>query len=119
MTPVISPWVFYLMPVANKLGVIAVVALTVLIIVYVIMLVWYFICCDIDDDVCDGIKKAAKKLIVPLAVSVLVYLAIPSSTTITKMLIAQNVTYDRVEAAADTVQSVYEDIMELFGEDEE
>ena len=30
------------------------------------------------------------------------------------MLIAQNVTYERVEQATDVVSSVYEDIMNLF-----
>ena len=43
---------------------------------------------------------------------------IPNSNTITKMIIAQNVTYERVEVATNTVQEVYEDIMGLFKEEE-
>ena len=34
------------------------------------------------------------------------------------MMVAQNVTYERVEAATDVVQTVYEDIMDLFAEEE-
>ena len=40
----------------------------------------------------------------------------PTQKTLEKMLIAQNVTYERVEQATDTVTDVYNDIMDLFRE---
>lgn len=40
--------------------------------------------------------------------------SIPTTDTLTKMIIAQNVTYERVEAVGDTVETVYNDIMALF-----
>jgi hypothetical protein len=42
---------------------------------------------------------------------------LPDKATLTKMIVAQNVTYERVEDAANVVQTVYEDIMNLFEED--
>ena len=42
----------------------------------------------------------------------------PTQKTLEKVLIAQNVTYERVEQAADTVTDVYNDIMDLFRESE-
>ena len=57
-------------------------------------------------------KILSRIAIIALVLSTLV----PSEKTLTKMLIAQNVTYERVETSTDTVQSVYEDIMGLFEE---
>lgn len=44
---------------------------------------------------------------------------IPGMETIEKMVIAQNVTYERVEQAADVVTDVYDDIMDLFKQDDQ
>lgn len=43
---------------------------------------------------------------------------IPGMETIEKMVIAQNVTYERVEQTADVVSDVYNDIMNLFRENQ-
>lgn len=43
--------------------------------------------------------------------------ALPDKQTIEKMVIAQNVTYERVEQATDVVSNVYNDIMDLFKEE--
>ena len=63
-------------------------------------------------------KKTLKYTIVIFLISLFSIIFVPSSETITKMVIAQNVTYERVEVATNTVQTVYEDIMELFKESE-
>ena len=102
MTPVISPWVFYLISVADSL-------ITLAIVVACISFAWaLFYLTDM--------KKPPVLAVVLTVLSVLTSFLTPSSDTITKMIIAQNVTYERVEVAADTVQSVYEDIMSLFEE---
>ena len=105
MTPVISPWVFYLMEVVD--GLLAVSFVTALGCGMWLFAAW------LNDD------PKRKVPIIGLIVSVLMIVFAPSGDTITKMLVAQNVTYERVEAAADTVQNVYEDIMELFEEGDE
>lgn len=112
MTPVINPWIFYLMSVVDSIGCVACIALIICLITLGGYLLWLFVYCF------EGINKSflTKLVIASVALSV-VCSFIPSSNTITKMLIAQNVTYERVEVATDTVQSVYEDIMGLFDEE--
>ena len=60
--------------------------------------------------------KLAKRLGVILAILMVLDVFIPTADTITKMIVAQNVTYERVETATDVAQTVYEDIMDLFAE---
>lgn len=121
MTPVISPWVFYLMSVADEIGVIA----------WIVFIIVGFV------GICFGasaliehsgysesndykvLKAVAKPLIWAAILAIAITVFLPGSRTITKMLVAQNVTYERVEAAGDVVQEVYEDIMELFEDEEE
>ena len=103
MTPVISPWVFYLMDVSTGLT-------TVAFLVGLVAIVW-----AANSWIERG--KPDKRPVVIAITCALLFIFTPSESTITKMIIAQNVTYERVEAATDTVQSVYEDIMDLFEEE--
>jgi hypothetical protein len=117
MTPVISPWVFYWMPVIDTMSG---VAWVLLIVSVVLLVISFFIFCmeldcgDKDSDLCKFLLKAKNKLLVLIVAATIAGVFIPSEKTVIKMLIAQNVTYDRVEMATDTVASVYEDIMSLF-----
>ena len=71
---------------------------------------------DCDEETLKMVRSIGKKAIVIALVCATLVTFVPSEETITKMLIAQNVTYERVEVVGDTVQSVYGDIMELFEE---
>lgn len=113
MTPIINPWIFYWMSVVDNIGVASVtafIASTILLFVYCL---FGFVTGDNME------KRFVVLLLVVMLFSGLLSLFVPTSETITKMLLAQNVTYERVEVAADTVQSVYEDIMELFEGDDD
>lgn len=113
MTPVINPWVFYVVSVVDKLKWFAILA----IICALIVLGVYAVSCSIE---CEDINKKMVKFGLKLVgICAAVVIILPGSTTITKMLVAENVTYERVGAAADTVVSVYEDIMALFDKDNE
>lgn len=119
MTPVISPWIFYIMPICENVGFMC--ALLGCCGVIASILVCIFIITEetsrYGDENTMKTLKGVRKWLITLTVVFLFFGAfIPSETTITKMIVAQNVTYERVEIAADTVQSVYEDIMELFEE---
>ena len=103
--PVINPIWFYLMSVCDSIAWIATLGLLVAFIFGTIM---YFL----DDKT----KKRSKKLFVIGIVCAALSVLCPTQKTLEKMLIAQNVTYERVEQAADTVTDVYNDIMDLFGE---
>ena len=120
MTPVISPWVFYLMVVSERLAILSL----LLFIIGIIVLVGFCLYKLIDlytgfpsdyiQNTCSlVIKKLCKWVILVGIISCL----LPSEKTIINMIVAQNVTYDRVESVTDTVETVYHDIMELFEND--
>lgn len=104
MTPVISPLAFYLMDIADGLLIVA-------FLLGLVSVVWTV-------NTCVERGKPDKRALVLAITSALLFVFVPSKDTATKMLIAQNVTYERVEVATGTVQSVYEDIMGLFEEDD-
>ena len=119
MTPVISPLVFYAMSVVDVLKILFIVlgagtsvAALILIIVTISMGMDY----GKNDEDYLQFKALTKPVIVFATVTVMLATFIPSENTITKMIVAQNVTYERVETVTDTVESVYNDIMELFEE---
>lgn len=119
MTPVISPWVFYFMSLFGNLSVLAIIGLITSIIALCIALFVHFVfldCFEDDDSEMIKLNKITKKIIAVLTISGLLTCVIPNETTMTKMILAQNVTYERVETVTDTVTTVYNDIMDLFQE---
>ena len=111
MTPVISPRLFYWMSVVDELKIFSCIAIIVVLVTVVVYLLW----CSIEMETVQ--RNVVKRLIVAVIISAIICVFVPSSKTITKMIVAKNVTYERIGGAVDTVQSVYEDIMALFGED--
>lgn len=119
--PVINPWVFYAIYVADGIAFTASVVAVVVGIAYLVVKVMsirtLFEHGDDDEDYIK-IKNIAKHIGRIALVAIILSTIVPSEKTITKMIVAQNVTYERVEAATDVVQTVYEDIMSLFEEEE-
>lgn len=113
--PVINPIVFYLMSVADALKdflFFVGVGMLILPVVYACI-----ICAD-EDDFVRACRRVKKILVIGIAILTL-RVFIPSTETIEKMVIAQNVTYERVEQATDVVADVYDDIMDLFKQDDQ
>lgn len=113
MEPVINPWLFYLIDCASglKWGVLVFggsVGLSLLGIGAV----------TTSETNTSKEEKAAKKKIktgfIISIISAVLFLTMPSSETVMKMVIAQNVTYDAVDVAKDVVVQVYNDILALF-----
>ena len=120
MTPVISPWVFYAISIADGLKIMSIIGIVYTIVTVVTVGTFAFYEFHLEEEVTDKCKKLikiAKHFTAMLIVFIAFCIFIPDSNTITKMIVAQNVTYERVEVATDTVQEVYEDFMELFGEE--
>lgn len=118
MEPVISPWVFYLIDSASglKWG-----ALIFGVIVGFIFIMYGAFLLDeaCTDEACtkDEEKYAKKKVKTGIAILVIgftLFLIMPSSETVMKMVVAKNVTYDTVNTAKDVVVQVYNDILALF-----
>jgi hypothetical protein len=105
MTPVINPWVFYAVSVCDALKCVAGIGAGICAVA--LFMFWL-------DDCFDKPKFATPLFCVMLAIAILT----PPSKTVEKMVLAQNVTYERVEVATDAVKTVYEDITELFDKDE-
>lgn len=120
MTPVISPWVFYAIYVAEGVAFLAAPIAIIAGIAYVAVKVASLFGIYYGEDGEDYIKirKASKTLGTVALVTAVLATLVPGEKTITKMIVAQNVTYERVEMATDVVQTVYEDIMDLFAEEE-
>lgn len=113
MDPVINPWVFYLIDGASTLkwG-----ALIFGLVIGLILLFYGALSFD-DADSKEEEKSAKRKMKTGIAIVVIgavLFVFLPSSETVMKMVIAKNVTYDAVDAAKDVVVQVYNDILALF-----
>lgn len=113
--PVINPIVFYLMSVVDALKdflfFVGVGAL-------ILPVIYAFVVFADKDDFVSAFRRVKKILVIGIAILTL-RVFIPSTETIEKMVIAQNVTYERVEQATDVVANVYDDIMDLFKQDDQ
>ena len=108
MTPIINPWIFYWIGVVDILKNVA----FTLCLLSLIPLTGSIIC--FTEGETGRAKWLGKCGIACTLMSTLLFTFVPSEETLTKMLLAQNVTYERVEVATNTVRDVYEDIIELF-----
>ena len=113
MEPVINPLAFYLIDGASglKWG-----ALIFGIIIGFILLCYGALSFD-DADSKEEEKSAKRKMKTGIAIVIIgavLFVFLPSSETVMKMVIAKNVTYDTVDAAKDVVVQVYNDILALF-----
>lgn len=110
--PVVNPMTFYWMSLSSKLS-------DVLLIGCVLFLLCVTAALLIDW--CSEYELLPKQQVKTIAVFgiafIMAHILLPDKQTIEKMVIAQNVTYERVEQATDVVSNVYNDIMDLFKED--
>lgn len=123
MTPIISPWVFYLMGVSTPVKVITGMIMTTTGILWII---FFFLAkekaVEYGEETNDykKLSKIAKQILTTFLLITVIFIAIPTESTLTKMIVAQNVTYERVEMVGETVKDVYEDIISLVdGNDED
>lgn len=116
MEPVINPWLFYLSEVASAILAVSLFTVILAFITFVYGIVTMLSneeFGDKDKDYLRG-KKLFRTSLVILIISLVIFVFVPSSDTILKMVIAQNVTYDALDAAKDVVVQVYNDILALF-----
>lgn len=113
MTPVINPWIFYAMDALDSFKILCMIVLFATVAFYIM----YIPCLELDLDMI-GFNKFMRKVIKPaiavVVIAILGIIFIPSQDTMIKMLVAQNVTYERIEDSTDVVERVYTDIMELL-----
>lgn len=66
---------------------------------------------DEKPDIKKSCIKVSKILIIASTILGMAYVFVPSKETVIQMLIAKNVTVDRVQIATDVVQNIYKDIL--------
>lgn len=120
MEPVISPWIFYLISFCDALRIIGIMVGIVsfgLWIAGVIGKISNARYGENDHDYVIG-KTLAKFMLPIWIVGLTIGILCPSEKTVTKMVVAENITYERVESAGDIVEDVYHDILDLFDKEE-
>nr|DAJ59258.1 MAG TPA: hypothetical protein [Caudoviricetes sp.] len=113
--PVVNPMVFYWMSVTESLKdflLFAGIGLCALAIALP------FLFDGLNNDELKTVLLWSKRAAVIGVAILVIRIFIPGMETIEKMVIAQNVTYERVEQTADVVSDVYNDIMNLFRENQ-
>lgn len=109
--PIINPWVFYLISLCDKVSV----ASTAVALVLVALAVFLTIGLAIDGDFPD--KRMSKTLVILYAVggvSALMAVFVPSGTTVTAMVAANNITPETVAAVGQTVTEAAEAITQVI-----
>lgn len=59
--------------------------------------------------------KTAKKIFISGLIFMFLAILTPSQQTCVQMLIADNITYERLEVAGDTIEGIYQNILDLAG----
>ena len=103
-TPIISPWIFYLMKIADRTlwcmqGIFIIGILSA-----IFVPLWI-------EDVKYG-KKYIKYILISILISLLGIIFIPDSNTITKMYIANNITVSNMEKAGDIADRIVDKVIE-------
>lgn len=104
--PIISPWIFYLINVFDTLKQIGLIVIIVLGFAATMLLAYVY--CELENysnfkDAWEEHKRI-KKIIIGFIVTLLLFVVIPSKQTMYTMLVADNVTYENVEIATDTIK---------------
>lgn len=115
MTPIISPWIFYVTYICSNLSFVAFAVVIIFIFVGIIAIAVGFL-----PDFIEDVKPKHKRMLFTFfSICLFISIFCPTESTITKMIVAQNVTYERVEIASETVQDIYEDIISLVDGNED
>lgn len=96
MDPIINPWWFYLINLADKVANFSIAIESLLITGSII-----FVFCSLDEEISPTKKKAIKMYAAAFAVNTAILIIVPSKETCYQMLVASMATPDNVSAIAD------------------
>ena len=110
---VISPWLFYIIDLFDKLREVAIIVfwiivVTILITGFVALLEGEYW----EDKIIQKLKKALKLSVIPIVISSVMYVAIPSKDMMYKMLVSKYVTYENIDKATNTIKDGVDYIFE-------
>lgn len=110
---VISPWLFYVIDLLDKLREVAIIVfwiivVTILITGFVALLEGEYW----EDKIIQKLKKALKLSVIPIVISSVMYVTIPSKDVMYKMLVSKYVTYENIDKATNTIKDGVDYIFE-------
>ncbi len=111
--PIISPWLFYLVSLSDKLLITAAILLVGggIALGFITAVYW-------DDN--DKLLPHFGKYLAMWIMALFIFMAIPSEATLYKMVIAQNITYERVGKAVDVGKELHntikQDVLDVIRE---
>ena len=109
-TAVISPWFFYFINIVEGLDVAFWVFATMGLIGGGLILAALAFEELYEEDFS---SKTAKKIFISGLIFMFLAILTPSQQTCVQMLIADNITYERLEVAGNTIEGIYQDILDL------
>ena len=116
MTPIINPWLFYIVDFLDGLKTLCIIAVPVLVIVIGYLTVTI-------DDLGRGEEKEKKsairtrKIVILFSISILIVIPfIPSKETCYKMMVASQITDNNIQKAEDTIKNSVDYIFEKINE---
>lgn len=110
---VISPWLFYIIDLLDKLREVAIIVfwiivVTILITGFIALLEGEYW----EDKIIQKLKKALKLAVIPIVISSVMYVTIPSKDVMYKMLVSKYVTYENIDKATNTIKDGVDYIFE-------
>ena len=113
MTPIINPWLFYIVDLLDGLKTLCIIAVPVLVIVIGFLTVTI-------DDLGRGDGKElirTRKIVILFSISILIVIPfIPSKETCYKMMVASQITDNNIQKAEDTIKNSVDYIFEKINE---
>ena len=111
---IINPWIFYIVYLSDSVKIVCVFFL--ILFVFGIVAYWFMYEDFIDVDEHPSPGMLLKKFKIPLILSVVLIVFVPTSETVYKMLIASQVTTENIGTAKETIQDVADYIVDAVKE---
>lgn len=106
--PYVSPWVVYLLSVVDGIRCASIAVLSIVGVILAVIALGLFI----EDDISERKLKIIRWMLFPIVISALLFVFVPSSQTIIKMVIAKHVTPATVDKVGDNVDKAIDKIIE-------
>lgn len=120
MTPIINPWIFYLIDIGGNLGKLCGLMIITGAVLFFILLAILGVSYDdgLDEDEEKIFLKWFKRLLTIITIGIVGVVFIPSNKTMYTMLVAQTVTYENVESVGETIKDSVDYIIDKINEEE-
>lgn len=111
--PVISPWLFYTIDLLDKFRETAIIVFWIIVVAIFMVGFAAFLEGEYwEDKTILKLKKGLKLSIIPVVITSIMYIAIPSKDVMYKMLVTKYVTYENIDKATDTIKDSVDYIFE-------